>query len=70
VAHEIARGPDLIEVFDEARPRTLALRGDSSGHFRDCAAVVRDGFKELDDSRLALALEHTIDGALAVKEAL
>jgi len=53
-------------VLDKAWPRTLALGGDGAGHFGDCATVARDGFKQLDDARLALALEHAIDGALAV----
>ncbi len=66
MAHEIARGPDLVEVIDETRPRTLAVGGDGAGHFRDCAAVARDRLQELDDTRLALALEHAVDGALAV----
>ena len=64
--HQVARGPDFVEVLDEARPRTLAVSGDGAGHFGDCAAVALDGFKQLDDGRLALALEHAIDGALAV----
>ena len=59
-------GPQLVEVLDEARPRTLAVRGDRPGHLGDCAAVARDGIEQLDDARLALALEHAIDGALAV----
>src|SRR6266481_3980362 len=39
VAHEIARGPDLVEVLNKPRPRTLALCGDGTRHFNDCAAV-------------------------------
>ena len=66
LAHEIARGPDFVEVLDEARPRALALGGHGTGYFDDCAAVARDGFEQLDDAWLALALEHAIDGALAV----
>jgi len=66
VAHEIARRPDFVEVLDESRPGALAVRGDGAGHFNDRAAVAQDGFKELDDGRFALALEHAIDGALAV----
>src|SRR5262245_44397558 len=66
VTHEVARGPDLVEVLDETRPRTLALCGDGAGHLDDRAAVARHGFKKLNDARLALALEHAIDRALAM----
>ncbi len=66
VAHQIARGPDLFEALDKAGPRTLAIGGDGAGHLGDGAAIARDGFKQLDDGRLAFAFEHAIDGAFAV----
>src|SRR5207248_5657048 len=66
LAHEIARGPDLVEVLDESRARALAVRGDGAGHFDDRTAVAGDRFEELDDACLAFALEHAVDRALAV----
>src|SRR5262249_37154832 len=63
---KIARRPDVVEMIDEGRPRTLAVRGDGARHFSYGAAVARHGFKQLDDGCLALALEHTIDRALAM----
>src|SRR5262249_8687186 len=66
VAQEVACGADLFEALDEATPGALPVRGDGTGHLRDCARVAGDGFEQLDDARLALALEDAIDRALAV----
>jgi len=66
VAQEVACRPDLFKMLDEARPRALPVGSDGARHFGNCAKVARDGFKQLDDARLALALEGTIDSALAV----
>src|SRR5262249_16063666 len=66
VAQAVACRPDLFKMLDEARPRTLPVRSDGPRHFGDCATVAHDGFEQLDDARLALALEDTINRALAV----
>jgi hypothetical protein len=50
---------------DRAR-RCNICGGDGSGYFAEVVTVGRDGLKELDNIRLALALEHAIDGARAV----
>src|SRR5260370_34784052 len=66
VAHEIARGPDFVEVLDESPPRTLAVPGDGAGHFSERAAVAHCGFKELDRGRVAPPPEPAIAGPLAL----
>src|SRR5262249_4501296 len=66
LAHTIARRADDVEVFDECQPRTRRVRGADARQFSEGAAVARNGLKQLDDGCLALALEHTIDRALAM----
>src|SRR5260370_41640983 len=51
VAHGIARGPDFVEVLDESRPRTLAVRGGGAGHFGERAAGAHGAFTELGHGR-------------------
>ena len=66
MAHEVARRPQLVEIMHEGGSRTFAVGGDGAGHLGDGAAVARDGFQQLYDARLALALEDAIDGTLPV----
>src|SRR5262249_41974872 len=66
LADRIALWPGAVETADEGRPRTLAVRGDRARPFMYRAVGARHGFKQLDDGCLALALEHTIDRALAM----
>src|SRR5262249_29267118 len=54
------------ERLDDGGRSPSAVRGDGARHFSYGAAVARHGFKQLDDACLALALEHTIDRALAM----
>src|SRR5262245_5971048 len=66
LAHEVARGRDLVEVLDKAGAGTFAVGGDGAGHFGDRVAVAGEPLEQLDHARLALALEHAVDRALAV----
>ena len=53
-------------MLDEAGTGTLAVGGDGAGHLGDRAAVAGERLEQLDHARLALALEHAVDRALAV----
>ena len=77
VAHQVARRPEMSRSATKPGGGPSPAVGDGAGDFGDGATVVGDGFEKCDDARLALALEHAIDRALAmlkmalaVKEAL
>ena len=69
MAQEIARGEQVLESFDEAWRRPLALRRHHAGHFEQTGAVAVGGrIQQRDDRSFALALENAIDGPSSVIE--
>ena len=68
VTQEVARRPHLVEMLDEAGPRSLAVRGDRAGHLGQRATIPGNRFEQPADARLALAFQDAIDRALAVLE--
>ena len=65
MAQQVARRHQIVERMDKARRRPFSGGGDGARH-RDRVAAGLDRGEQRRHRRLALALEHAIDRALAM----
>jgi len=68
MAHEIARGIEIVETVGQARRRSLTRQGYRTRHRRNLAALAGERFQQRRQARLALAFQHAIDRALGVPQ--
>jgi hypothetical protein len=70
VAQQVAGGPQIVQVADEARWRTFAIQHHSARDFGQRAAVMLGRRQQLCDRGFAFAAQHAIDCARAMLQEL